>query len=471
MKQASWWVVVCVAVLGRLVAAPAGYYDEPANLPFAETVREVKVETGWKWMSFRYTSIVYGGQPMRIHAVYAVPDTASAIHKVPVIVMTHGKFGQALMVDARFPTGSEPGKPVNPTVIAGFSGGGFGPPRRTDPRYLDAIRDLVAAGYAVMYFEWNPDPAMKEGPLPAGAPEPAYSTFGSLDYSKEWNPPGNDWRDCIFYQAMMAGRRAITWVSAQPEVDATRIGATGASYGGIFSSLLAAIDPRIKAVAPTVYAAGFDIGETGYNNLSSKRFTPEQAAEWKSRFDSEVLLAARTKPLPILYSVATNDSAFTIPKAARHYAALPEPKQILIAPNQGHGFWNFPQTIRFFDRELKGKGTRPAVSAIAWSGNAEAGWGLSVVSDAPSVEFYYALEPLHDLTVRADRRVQPDKWKWEKLTTARVSGAGAYAATLELTAEVCAGTEAVHVFARARDAAGVEACSPLVTRVLADRLR
>ncbi len=466
MRPLSWLVTLGIAVLGRLVAAPAGYYDEPENLPFAETVLEVKVETGWKWTSFRYTSIVHGGQPMRIHAVYAVPDTATAIHKVPVIVMTHGKFGQALLVDARFPTGSEPGKPVNPTAVAGFSGGGFGPPRRTDPRYLDAIRDLVAAGYAVMYFEWNPDPAIKAGPLPAGAPEPAYSTYGTLDYSKEWKLSGNDWRDGVFYQAMMAGRRAVSWVSARPEVDATRIGATGASYGGIFSSLLAAIDLRIKAVAPTVYAAGFDAREPAYNHLSPKLFTPEQAKEWKSRFDSEVLLASRAEPLPILYSVATNDAAFTILKAARHYAALPEPKQILIAPNQGHGFWNFPQTIRFFDRALKGKGMRPAIGEVVWSEKAEDGWKLSVVSDAPSVEFYYALEPVADPTVRVDPRIQPDKWKWQKLTAARGTGADAYTATLTLTAEDRAGTKAVHVFARARDAAGVEACSPLITQTL-----
>ncbi|MET0262248.1 MAG: hypothetical protein ABW223_05075, partial [Rariglobus sp.] len=131
----------------------------------------------------------------------------------------------------------------------------------------------------------------------------------------------------------------------------------------------------------------------------------------------------------------------------------------------GHGFWNFSQTIRFFDRELKGKGTRPAIGEVVWSGTGEDGWKVSTVSDAPSVEFYYALEPLRDPALRVDPRVQPDKWKWEKLTAAR-AGTDGYAASLALTAEVRAATQAVHVFARARDAAGVEACSPLVTQTL-----
>jgi len=442
---------------------PANYFAEPEGLPFAETIQQEKKETGWKWTEFRYTSIIYGGQPMRIHAVYAVPYSASAKNKVPAIVMTHGKFGEITKIDVRFPTGSEPGKPVNPTAIPGFSGGGFGPPRRIDPRYLDAVRDLVAAGYAVMYFEWNPDPAIKAGPLAADAPEPSYSTFGTLDFSKDWMQSGNDWRDGLFYQAMMAGRRAITWVAARPEVDATRIGATGASYGGIFSSLLAAIDLRIKAVAPTVYSAGFGIGEPSYNSLSPKQFTPEQVQDWRSRFDSEVLLNRRSVPLPILYLVGSNDSAFTITKTARHYQALPEPKQILIAPNQGHGFWNFAQTIRFFDRELQHKGTQPKIGPVLLEQEKD-GWKFSVKSDTAPVEFFYALEPLHDMTLRADRRSDPSKWKWEKLAaTAPEPDAQTYATTLSLSAEVRAQTQALHVFARTKNVAGTEAGSALLT--------
>ncbi len=442
---------------------PVDYYAEPAGLPFAETIQQEKKETGWKWTEFRYTSIVYEGQPMRIHAVYAVPDSASATHKVPVIVMTHGKFGEIMKIDVRFPAGNEPGKPVNPTAIPGFSGGGFGPPRRTDPRYLDAVRDLVAAGYAVIYFEWNPDPAIKAGPLAVDAPEPSYSTFGTLDFSKDWMQSGNDWRDGLFYQTMMAGRRAITWVEARPEVDATRIGATGASYGGIFSSLLAAIDLRIKAVAPTVYSGGFGIGEPSYNNLALGKFTPSQAQEWKARFDPEVLLNRRSVALPILYLVGSSDAAFWITKTSRHYQALPEPKQILIAPNQGHGFWNFAQTVRFFDRELQHKGTQPKIESVL-SAKEQDGWKFSVKSNTAPVEFFYAVEPLHDMTLREDRRSDPSKWKWERLVaTSAEPDAQTYTTTLVLSAEVRAQTQAVRVFARTKNVEGTEAGSPLLT--------
>ena len=54
----------------------------------------------------------------------------------------------------------------------------------------------------------------------------------------------------------MAGRRAITFLEKQPEVNADRIGYTGFSMGGMITALTA-IDPRLKAVAPFVGGTGF----------------------------------------------------------------------------------------------------------------------------------------------------------------------------------------------------------------------
>lgn len=42
-------------------------------------------------------------------------------------------------------------------------------------------------------------------------------------------------------------RQAIDWLEVQPEVDPNRIGAFGISYGAVLHSVLAAIEPRIKA--------------------------------------------------------------------------------------------------------------------------------------------------------------------------------------------------------------------------------
>jgi len=57
-----------------------------------------------------------------------------------------------------------------------------------------------------------------------------------------------------------AGRRAITFLERQPEVDPEKIGFTGYSMGGNITSYVA-IDERLKAVAPMVGGTGFITSE------------------------------------------------------------------------------------------------------------------------------------------------------------------------------------------------------------------
>ena len=47
--------------------------------------------------------------------------------------------------------------------------------------------------------------------------------------------------------------RALDYIESRPELDSTRIGATGSSGGGTMTSLIAALDDRIKAAAPGTF--------------------------------------------------------------------------------------------------------------------------------------------------------------------------------------------------------------------------
>lgn len=78
------------------------YFAEPNDLPYDEETLAEKQVDGWHWRQFRYTSLVYGGEPIRIHAVYAAPDQADAAHPVPAILMTHGIFGAVRGGDPRY---------------------------------------------------------------------------------------------------------------------------------------------------------------------------------------------------------------------------------------------------------------------------------------------------------------------------------------------------------------------------------
>ena len=63
-------------------------------------------------------------------------------------------------------------------------------------------------------------------------------------------------RNGNWFLLAFAGRRAITFLEQQPEVDPEKIGFTGYSMGGNITSYVA-IDERLKAVVPMVGGAGF----------------------------------------------------------------------------------------------------------------------------------------------------------------------------------------------------------------------
>lgn len=53
------------------------------------------------------------------------------------------------------------------------------------------------------------------------------------------------------------GMRAIDYLETRPEVDASRIGVMGNSGGGTMSSLLMAVEPRLKAACPSCYISTY----------------------------------------------------------------------------------------------------------------------------------------------------------------------------------------------------------------------
>lgn len=63
--------------------------------------------------------------------------------------------------------------------------------------------------------------------------------------------PRNNW----LFARQMSGRRIISFLSQQPQVDPARIGVRGHSTGGSLTTCVA-IDPRVKAAVPSVGGAG-----------------------------------------------------------------------------------------------------------------------------------------------------------------------------------------------------------------------
>ena len=100
--------------------------------------------------------------------------------------------------------------------------------------------------------------------------------------------------------------RALDYLETRPEVDARRIGATGISGGGVMTMLLAALDERIRAAAPS--CSTYTVGDQAARNLLRWQcdctFYPNV-----HRIDFPAV-AALVAPRPLLMTAGRKDPIF-----------------------------------------------------------------------------------------------------------------------------------------------------------------
>lgn len=158
--------------------------------------------------------------------------------------------------------------------------------------------------------------------------------------------------------------RALDYLVTRPEVDATRIGATGISGGGIGTFWIAAADDRIKAAAP-VSGMGdvtFYAGEDGISRHCDCFFLYNRARwNWTT-------ICALIAPRPMLFVNSDNDLYFPMPNNERISARLERLYSLFGASDQmdsvisvgGHGYRTDIRraAYEFFNRHFKGDGRR-----------------------------------------------------------------------------------------------------------------
>jgi dienelactone hydrolase len=92
-------------------------------------------------------------------------------------------------------------------------------------------------------------------------------------------------------------RRAAAWLATRPEIDATRLGVTGISLGGIVSSIVVAVDPTIREGA--FLLAGGDLATILWQMPEGKAFR----AHWIETGRTFADLKALTDPFdPLGYA-------------------------------------------------------------------------------------------------------------------------------------------------------------------------
>ena len=216
-------------------------YDPQAEPIEAEVFREWEVD-GIVLRAVRYCIGTFKGQKSWMAAIYGFPKGGT---NLPAIIQIHG-------------------------------GGGLAS--------ADACIDNGKRGYATLSLSWRGDPRYLERyELPKAAQTDWGAVEGRQVKESRGIEPNNDKRydpvpsarNSGYFLRTLAARRGLTFLEQQPEVDGENLGVDGHSMGGVITIQTAAIDPRVKAAAPSCAPPLVDDGSLVARTASPGAYAPK----------------------------------------------------------------------------------------------------------------------------------------------------------------------------------------------------
>ena len=173
-------------------------------------------------------------------------------------------------------------------------------------------------------------------------------------------------KDMWTYHAVANVLRAHTLLAGLPEVDASRIGVTGISWGGYLTCIVAGIDDRLKAAVP-VYGCGFLHEDSVWKLQRFDSVDPGRRDRWVSAFDPSRHVGGAK--CPMLFLNGTNDFAYPMGSYQKTYNLVNAPKTVSVRVRLPHGhIWTFGEVDTFLDSHLKGGKPLPTLSRMTVQG-------------------------------------------------------------------------------------------------------
>ena len=210
------------------------------------------------------------GKATRIFAWWGLPEGASPSNKVPVMVLVHGGGGTASS---------------------------------------QWVKTWNRRGYAAISMDTC-------GGIPQGEKSPHHPRhpWSGPDGWETVVPDDPDIHNHWPYQAVTAVMRCHSWMRSLPEVDPTRSGLTGFSWGGYLTSFIGAVDHRFRFTAP-VYGCGYTQNNFEWRNHKWVLPTSvDKHRAWFALWDpSEYIQSPRyEKGVHYLWTDGTNDRWYTL---------------------------------------------------------------------------------------------------------------------------------------------------------------
>lgn len=172
--------------------------------------------------------------------------------------------------------------------------------------YKDWVKFWVDRGYAAIamdtagHIEIRPEGKTQGWQLHEHCGPRGWGGFDQLN-----NPTEDQW----MYHAVAAVIRGNSLLCSFPQVDSSRIGITGISWGGILTCIAAGLDNRLSFAAP-VYGCGF-LGEDSF--WLSEFMRPmgrEKTMQWLNLWDPSRYV--NRAAIPMLFVNGTNDKHFRL---------------------------------------------------------------------------------------------------------------------------------------------------------------
>ena len=232
-------ILTTLFYLGLLISLRAADTNLPqwnlAALSKPPVTIETRVANVAGLQSLFIEGLPYKGKPTKFYAYLGFPTNVTG--KVPAVVLVHGGGGTAL---------------------------------------ADWVKYWTAKGYAAISMD-------TEGQVPIQTTDakPHWQTIDSLHLS--WNggpqrgvpmadpklPMAEQW----LYQAVANSILSVSVLASRPEVDSSRIGIVGISWGSVICSIVGGIDERLAFVVPQYIGGNLNLGNVWYDFMKANPVT------------------------------------------------------------------------------------------------------------------------------------------------------------------------------------------------------
>lgn len=267
-----------------------------------------------------YQGEPYHGKPTRIFAYLGRPKSGHGPY--PALLLVHGGAGRAFSDWADY-----------------WAGRG----------YVALAMDTAGCG--------------PKGPLPDGGPDQS-------DETKFRNFTDDQRQDMWTYQAVAAILRGHALLAAQPEVDRSRIGIIGLSWGGYLTCIVAGLDHDLKVAVP-VWGCGFLNDDSYWKTRALATMQPDARARWLRDFDPSQYLGG--VECPILFMGGNKDFAYPLDSYRSSYRLVPARlRHLCTIPDLPHHRYirTFPEVDQFVDSVLMNGTPLPRVNRTTIHGDA-----------------------------------------------------------------------------------------------------